>query len=174
MTPTAIDVDAIARRHRERRIADRPATDGTVKADKPAAALEEKPKPPKGDRWATLNSFVDLIAPRLTLAERAVWLVMFRHARGGICETSERGIATQAGIDKASAGRAIRRLVELRLVWPMFKSSSKDKFSRYGVHPRPDACLPGVLAADEARRKAAAERREDRGGERRGRPRKTK
>jgi hypothetical protein len=122
-----------------------------------------------GDRWATLNTFVDVIAPRLTLAERAVWLVMFRFARAGVCDTSERAIATQAAINKVSAGRALRRLVELRLVWPMFKSSYKGTSSRYGIHPRPADCLPAAIAADDARRQAAHKRREDRGGDRRGR-----
>ncbi len=174
MTHAVVDVNANAQRHRARRMADCPPTDSPAKAAQPTASASDKPQPRKADRWATLNSFVDVIAPRLTLAERAVWLVMFRHSRGGICETSERAIATQAQIDKVSAGNALRRLAELRLVWSMFKSPNKSKLSRYGLHPSPDACLPAVIAADDARRKAAQERHKERGGDRRGRPRKPK
>lgn len=135
---------------------------------------ESQAKARKGDRWATLNSFVDMIAPRLTLAERAVWLVMFRYSRDGVCDTSERAIAMQAAIDKASAGRALRQLVALRLVWPVFKSNCKGASSRYGIHPRPAACLPAAIAVDDARRHAAHERRTARGGDRRGQHRKPK
>jgi hypothetical protein len=174
MTHAVVDVNANAQRHRARRMADCPPADSQAKAGQPTASASDKPQPRKGDRWATLNTFVDVIAPRLTLAERAVWLVMFRYSRSGVCDTSERAIATQAAIDKASAGRALRRLVELRLVWPVFKSNRKGTSSRYGIHPRPAACLPAAIAADDARRHAAHQRREDRGGDRRGRHRKPK
>jgi hypothetical protein len=94
---------------------------------------------------------------------------MFRYARGGVCNTSERAIATQAGIDKATAGKALRSLVALGLVWPVFKSTSKGTSSRYGIHPRPDTCLPAVMATDDNRRQTGRQRREERGGDRRGR-----
>ncbi len=137
-----------------------------------AANAEPLPKPRNGDRWASLNTFVDVIAPRLTLPERAVWLIMFRYTRGGICETSERTIATQANIDKATAGRALRQLVRLGLVWPVFKSTSKGTPSRYGVHPRPDKRLHAAIEAEHRRQEAACERRKSNGGDKRGRRRK--
>ncbi len=163
MTLATTDIGANVAANRAKVLASRTATNGTAK---PASKQRGQ-----GDRWATLNTFVDVIAPRLTLVERAVWLVMFRYARVGICETSERAIATQARIDKASAGKALRRLVELGLVWPVFKSRSKGTASRYGMHPRPDKRLAAVVAADDARREQAHERREERGGDRRGRRR---
>ena len=166
MTLATKDISANVAASRAKVLASRAATNGTAK---PANKQRGQ-----GDRWATLNTFVDVIAPRLTLVERAVWLVMFRYARNGICETSERSIATQARIDKASAGKALRRLVELGLAWPVFKSSTKGASSRYGLHPRPASCLSAVVAADDARRKEAHERREERGGDRRGRRRKAK
>lgn len=126
-----------------------------------------------GDRWAAFNSFMDVIAPRLTLAERAVWLVMFRHARDGVVQTSERQLATAARIDKATAGRALRQLVELGLAWPVMKSRSKECTSRYGIHPRPSTRLSAAIARDEQREQAAQARRERNGGDRRGRRRGT-
>ena len=146
----------------------RPREQAEPKADKPKAV---RPDRVSCDRWQTLNEFVDVIAPLLTLAERAVWLVMYRHARGGTCDTSERSIATLAKIDKATAGRALRQLVHLRLVWPVFKSSSKGSASKYGVHPRPSACLAAAIAVDERRRNEAHQRRQRNGGDRRGRRR---
>lgn len=138
----------------------------------PAADTAPQPQPRKGDRWATFNTFMDLIAPRLTLAERAVWLVMFRHARNGMVQASERQLSTAANIDKVTAGRALRRLVQLRLVWPVFKSTNKGSASRYGLHPQPDSCLAGVMAEQERRQREAGERRQGNGGDRRGRRRK--
>jgi len=126
---------------------------------------------PLGERWATYNQFIDVIAPRLTLAERAVWHVMFRHTRGGTCQTSERAIAEQAGIDKATAGRALRQLVRLRLVWAVFKSTSKGSPSLYGMHPQPAKCLPATLAMHDKRCGEARDRRHRNGGDRRGRRR---
>jgi hypothetical protein len=96
---------------------------------------------------------------------------MFRYSRGGVCEVSERRLAEQVGIDKATAGRALRTLAELRLVWPVFKSSSKGSASRYGVHPQPEACLPAVIAVHEGRRLEGQQRRQRKGGDRRGRRR---
>lgn len=137
-----------------------------------AANAEPQPKPRNGDRWATYNAFIDMIAPRLTLAERAVWHVMFRYARNGICETSERSIAIQANIDKATAGRALRQLVRLQLVWPLFKSASKGTPSRYGVHPQPHKRLSATIALAEQRDGIARQRRESNGGDKRGRRKK--
>jgi hypothetical protein len=97
VTDGTTDVERNLQEHRRKRIAAHTLHDEGV-------AVARKVKPPRhsGDRWAALNTFVDVIAPRLTLVERAVWLVMFRYARNGVCDTSERAIATQARIDKAS------------------------------------------------------------------------
>ena len=130
------------------------------------------PAPRKGDRWATFNAFMDTIAPRLTLAERTVWVVMFRHARAGTCDISERAIATQANIDKATAGKALRQLVALELIWVVFKSTSKEKSSRYGLQPNPADRLAAVIKLHDHRTATADARRQRNGGDRRGRPRK--
>lgn len=103
----------------------------------------------KGERWAAYNAFVDVIAPWLPLADRAVWHVMFRYARDGSVETSERALATAAGMDKVTAGKALRRLVVLRLVWPIHKSTDKARLSKYGLHPDPASRLAAVIEAHE-------------------------
>jgi hypothetical protein len=119
-------------------------------------------------RWAAYNQFVDVIAPRLSLAEQAIWQSMFRNARDGVCTTSARRLADSVGVNKATASRAIQTLERFELVRPLWKSTDKSKASRYGMHPRPADCLPKVIAADDARRQAAAKRKEDHGGDRPG------
>lgn len=106
-----------------------------------AAKAEPQPKPRNGDRWATYNAFIDHIAPRLTLAERAVWQLMFRHTRNGMCETSVRMLATAGGIGRATADRALRQLCEYGLVRPVWKSRDKSKASKYAINPHPDHCI---------------------------------
>lgn len=123
----------------------------------------------KGQRWLTFNAFMDSIAPRLTLAERTVWVVMFRHARNGTCDISERAIATHANIDKATAGKALRQLVALELIRVVFKSTHKESLSRYGVHPSPADREAAVIKLHDHRTATADARRQRNGGDRRGR-----
>lgn len=175
MVPIVTDLDRrqreqVARLKAERAAAGTKPRGASTEHDRASSQVAHR----QGDRWVTLNSFVDVIAPRLTLPERAVWLVMFRYTRGGICETSERLIASQANIDKATAGRALRQLVRLGLVWPVLKSTSKGTASRYGVHPRPDKRLPAAIQADDQRQEAARQRHLANGGDKRGRRRKPK
>ena len=106
----------------------------------------------KGDRWAALNGFVDVIAPRLSLAERSVWTLMFRHARGWVCETSVRFVAQGAAVSRSTAEAALARLQRAGLVWPITKSRHKGSASRYGMHPDPAACLGRLLADGEPSR----------------------
>lgn len=103
-------------------------------------------------RWATYNQFIDTIAPSLTLAERAVWHVMFRHARNGTCETSVRMLATAAKVSRSTAEAGLHRLVACGVVWPIWKSHDKSKASKYGMHPAPAACLSRVIQQPEPSR----------------------
>lgn len=100
-------------------------------------------------RWATLNGFVDVIAPRLALADRAVWLAMFRHARDGRCETTVRTLAASVAVSRATVERSLRRLCEAGLIWSIWKSNDKSQPSKYGIHPDPAACLPRLCDANQ-------------------------
>jgi hypothetical protein len=99
-----------------------------------------------GGRWQTFNEFVDVIGPRLTLAEREVWHVMFRHARGGVVETTARNLATACRINKATVVRAHARLEVVGLIWPIWKSLDRSRPSKYGINPMPAACLAKLEA----------------------------
>lgn len=107
----------------------------------PAADTTAQPAFRKGERWIAFNTFMDVIAPRLTLAERAVWLVMFRHARGGVCETTVRMLATAANVSISTAQAAMNRLHDVGLVRPIWKSKDRAKASKYRIHHRPADCL---------------------------------
>jgi hypothetical protein len=107
---------------------------------KPAAT------PAAPGRWQTFNQFVDVIGPELTLAEREVWHVMFRHTRGGVVETTARQLATAARLDKETVWLAQRRLEAAGLIRTMFKSKDRSRASRYALHPSPAACLPKLLS----------------------------
>ena len=179
MGPTPLDQRRAGKRKQlsERTSGATPAaasSSSSTAAASPAAQNQKATTPTDGkrQRWQTFNAFMDNIAPRLTLAERTVWVVMFRHARNGTCDTSERAIATQASIDKATAGKALRQLVALELVWVVFKSTHKESLSRYGVHPSPADRLTAVIRMHNARTATADARRQRNGGDRRGRPRK--
>ena len=51
-----------------------------------------------GERFRTLNAFVDFTMADLKPSERAVWFVLFRDTKAdGIARTSERDIARRAG-----------------------------------------------------------------------------
>jgi DNA-binding transcriptional ArsR family regulator len=127
-------------------------THAKAAADRAAApASTSRRKPPKGDRWQTLNQFVDVIAPRLTLAERAVWLVAFRHARGGIAELTVRTLAKAAGVSRSTAEASLMRLTEAGLVWIVFRSKDRTRGSRFGIHPSPGDCLGKVLNRPDRR-----------------------
>lgn len=138
---------------RQRRPQPGAAAEGQGAADK-AATADTAPQPAfrKGGRWITFNTFMDVIAPRLTLAERAVWLVMFRHARGGVCETTVRMLATAAAVSRSTAEAALRRLVASELVWAIWKSPDKSRASKYGIHGSPAACLHRLTGKDEPSR----------------------
>lgn len=137
---------------RERQAAAASADGTQAGAGKPATAGEhQQPATRKGDRWATFNAFMDLIAPRLTLAERAVWLVMFRHARDGKCETTVRMLANGAAVSRSTAEIALRRLEASGLVWAIWKSKDKARASKYGINGQPHVCLPRLMADEPSR-----------------------
>ncbi len=106
-----------------------------------ASAIE----PRKGDWWRAYTQFVDVIGPRLTLAEREVWHVMLRRSSKWVCETTARTMATAANIDKGTASKAFATLEAIGLIWTIWKSTDNTKPSSYGLHPQPSECLAKLL-----------------------------
>lgn len=133
-----------------------------------AAARRPRPEAGIGDagRWATFNSFADLIAEHLTLAEQAVWEYLFRHARDGVAGASTRDIATRRGIDPKTVTAALAHLRKVGLVWPVHLSKLRGTASRYGIHPHPDRCLQRCIDANagrSGRRRVGASRKQESG-----------
>jgi hypothetical protein len=122
--------------------AERP-TGGTKRASK-----RSKTDPHDRGRWQTLNQFIDTIFPHLSLAERTVWMLMFRHARDGVCETTVRLLAQGATISRSTAETALAKLERYGLVWTIWKSRDKSKGSRFGIHPNPAQCLPKLTTVE--------------------------
>jgi hypothetical protein len=79
-------------------------------------AAKKSTSPAKSDRWAMLNTMVDMAIRDLTAAEIKVWLVLFRDVRNGLARTSMADIARRAGLEPRSAKRAMRSLEARRLV----------------------------------------------------------
>lgn len=63
-----------------------------------------------------LNSFVDLAAPGLDHVEFRVWMILFRHAWGGIVKVSMSRLADDMGVSRKTVQRAIQRLIKKQIV----------------------------------------------------------
>lgn len=99
---------------------------------------------PDSSRWATLNTFVDVIARHLSPVEIAVWLVLFRDCRRDTVEASQRNLATRSGACERSVVRAMRTLRTARLVEVVKVSESKGEASLYRLEARPERCLDAI------------------------------
>ena len=77
----------------------------------------ESTKKTAGERFRTLNAFVDFTMRNLKPSERTVWLILFRDTkRDRIARTSERDIARRAGIGERMVRYALTGLVTRGLV----------------------------------------------------------
>lgn len=102
-------------------------------------------------RWKTLNGFHDSVAEHLTPIEQSVWHFLFRWCRDGKAEASLRRMAERNGIDFKTATTALRWLIEVGLVWEIYKSKHKGTMSIYGVHLRPEQLAEACAAANAPR-----------------------
>lgn len=75
-----------------------------------------KHKPETGDRFRTLNAFVDATMRELTPSEKIVWFVLFREVRNGVASVAQDDIATRSGLTQPTVSLAIQRLIGRGLV----------------------------------------------------------
>jgi DNA-binding transcriptional ArsR family regulator len=75
-----------------------------------------KHKPETGDRFRTLNAFVDVTMRELTPSEKIVWFVLFREVRNGVASVAQDDIATRSGLTQPTVSLAIQRLIGRGLV----------------------------------------------------------
>ena len=99
-----------------------------------------------GNRWQTLNEFVDVTLKHLRPAEAKVWMVLFRDSRNGLSKVAQTHIAERCGIARESVSRAIKELERKNLVktvrhggvnrglsWYQLRSSTRTEASNSNV-----------------------------------------
>ena len=72
----------------------------------------EKPKRPKetGERFATINAFVDFTLGGLTRNDAAIGLVLWRDTKAGAARTAQSDIARRVGINRRTVIRILGKL----------------------------------------------------------------
>jgi DNA-binding transcriptional ArsR family regulator len=114
----------------------RPLVVGEEPAPLTPAPSRAKARPkgkPAGERFKTLNGFVDFTLADLSRAEIAVWLILYRDTRDGTARTGYDDLARRAGLNRRNVGRALRRLEERRLVQVVYRGGFHRGLSRYRV-----------------------------------------
>ena len=104
----------------------------------PGKASEPKGKAGKrsaGERFRTLNNFVDFTFAELSRAEIAVWLILYRDTRDGTARTGMADIARRAGCSRRHIVRAVQRLEKLGLLKVVNRGGFRRGASRYRVNP---------------------------------------
>lgn len=109
----------------------------------PAARMKNKAKGKTagrqaGDRFATLNAFIDFTAGTLNRADLLVWLTLYRDTRDGTAATSQADIARRCGLSDRTVRRALDRLENAGLVKVVFRGGLRRGCSRYRVLPLAD------------------------------------
>ena len=97
----------------------------------------EKPKRPKGtgDRFTTINAFVDFTLGGLTRNEAAVWLVLWRDTKDGTARTAQSDIARRAGIGRRTVVRMIDSLTTKGLLRTVHQGGLNRGMNVYRVLP---------------------------------------
>lgn len=109
--------------------------------------MKDEPKGRKsktnGNRFATINNFVDFTLGNLQRNETAVWLMLWRDERDGISRTSMAEIGRRLKIDRRTAIRAVGRLEKRGLLEIVVKGSLNRGPSMYRVKPLERATATG-------------------------------
>ncbi|MBX7071959.1 MAG: helix-turn-helix domain-containing protein [Pirellulales bacterium] len=89
-------------------------------------------------RFQTLNHFVDFTMSKLSRAEVAVWMILFRDTKkDGTARVAQADMARRAGADDRTMRRALRRLIGLRLVSVVRQGGLGRGPSTYRVNTNP-------------------------------------
>ncbi len=97
----------------------------------------EKPKRTAGagDRFATINGFVDFTLGGLTRNEAAVWLVLWRDTKDGTARTAQTDIARRAGINRRTVIRILGKLESTGLLRTVHRGGFNRGMNVYRVLP---------------------------------------
>ena len=86
-----------------------------------------------GDRFRTLNAFVDATMRELTPSEKIVWFVLFREVRNGVANVAQGDIATRSGLTQSTVSQAIQRLKGRGLVRVVRQGGFRSGQSTYVI-----------------------------------------
>lgn len=89
-----------------------------------------------GDRFETLNTFVDFSLRELTRAEIAVWLLLWRDTKpDGLAKTSQVDLGRRAGLHLATVKRTVATLCRRGLLTVVRRGTLRRGPSIYRVRP---------------------------------------
>ncbi|MFM9959981.1 MAG: transcriptional regulator [Planctomycetaceae bacterium] len=106
----------------------RPATANNSPKDKPK-------KRATGDRFATINSFVDCSLAELTRAEALTWFVLWRDTKDGTVRTSAADIARRIGCSRRAVTDALAGLRKRGLLTLIYRGGMNQGVSVHRVQP---------------------------------------
>lgn len=102
----------------------------------PAAGAKAKGRRKAGDRFATLNGFLDFTAAGLTRAEVLTWLLLWRDTKAdGTARTGISDLARRAGVNRSTVIRSVAKLAERGLLIVIYRGSLRRGPSAYRVRP---------------------------------------
>jgi hypothetical protein len=89
-----------------------------------------------GDRFRTLNTFLDASMAVLTPAERDAWLLLWRDTKpDGTARTSQADLARRAGKSDRAIRAALRALQSKGLLTVVWQGGFRKGMTIYRVHP---------------------------------------
>jgi hypothetical protein len=90
----------------------------------------------KGERFRTINAFVDFTLAALDRAEIAVWLILWRDTKkDGQAQTSQADLARRAGTNQRTVRRALKSLRQAGLLTVVYQGGLNRGLSVYRVQP---------------------------------------
>ncbi len=106
---------------------------------RPASANNSpKDKPKKratGDRFATINSFVDCSLAELSRSEALTWFVLWRDTKDGTARTSAADIARRIGCSRRAVTDALAGLRKRGLLTLIYRGGMNQGVSVHRVQP---------------------------------------
>ena len=106
----------------------RPATANNSPKDKPK-------KRATGDRFATINSFVDCSLAELSRSEALTWFVLWRDTKDGTVRTSAADIARRIGCSRRAVTDALSGLRQHGLLTLIYRGGMNQGVSVHRVQP---------------------------------------
>ena len=103
--------------------------------ESPPKASNAKPKK-AGGRFEVVNTFADFSMAKLSRAEIAVWLLLWRDTKkNGLARTSQADLSRRAGVNERTARQAVSSLADVGLLTVVRRGGLLRGPSSYRVHP---------------------------------------